>query len=229
MFEYSRAAVGLIVDDLKKMIRVISTILSIGVYVYLVVALLLGFGYWQANACLIGIKVLYDIIELCTRSGSKNKKARKVAKKGYTYTRLIINGITIATTMVNMALNPTTISALAIISTTLLIVVWVLQVLFEVIAFIFEQKIRLLVAGFQRDIKTATAVISSIKNILHIGQSEPQEKIDYEEMYKKEYDRLDTVVVLPEKEEKPKSPLASAVNHLIKKVSSKGDSDRKAG
>ena len=42
MFDYSRAALGLIVDDLRKLIRAVSFILSIGIYAYLVTAILLN-------------------------------------------------------------------------------------------------------------------------------------------------------------------------------------------
>lgn len=225
MFDYSRAALGLVVEDIRKIARRISFVLSLGLYIYLIASIILGFGYWIANVCLIAIKVAYDIIEEVTSKDKKaNRKTRKMAKRGYKYSRLAINGLTIGATMVNMALHPASVTAIAIISTTLLIIVWVLQVLFEIIAFIFEQEVRLIMAGIQKDTRGFTKTINTVKSFLHIGGKEEEEEINYDEHYKKEYDRLDTVVDIPKSSKNKKINLSSAMD-FVKKVVTKDKKD----
>ena len=236
MFEYSKAALGIIVDDLKRLIRVISTFLSIGIYAYLICAIIFQIGFLVANIILISTKVLYDIISnLIFKDKTKDKAKKKIIKRSYTWTKLGINFITIALSMVNMALYSTQVSAIAIISTTLLIIMWVLQVLFEVVTFIFEQKSRLLIAGIQRDVKPIKATVNHIMNLLNMVQEsdKKEEIVDYEKVYKKEYERLDKAVPVKPSYNPPKiniSPLDILKKVVFKKNKKDNDDyDSKVG
>lgn len=196
MFDYSRAALGLIVDDLRKLIKAVSFVLSVGIYAYLVTAIFLNIGYLAANIALLTIKVIYDLLSLVLfRNKTCSKTKRKIVKRSYTWTKLTINFITIGLSMINMAIYSTEVNPIAIVCTTLLIIMWVLQVLFEIVTFIFEQKSRLLIAGIQRDIRPIKNTLNSILNLLNIGMNTAnKEDIDIEEVYKKECARLDTIV-----------------------------------
>lgn len=234
MFDYSKAALGLIVDDLKRLLRVVSFVLSLGIYAYLITAIILGIGFFIANVVLLAIKVMYDIISaFIFKDKKKDKKKRKFAKRSYTWTKLGINFITIGLSMVNMALYSSEVSAVAIVCTTLLIIVWVLQVLFEIVTFIFEQKSRLLIAGIQRDIRPIKTTLNTVLSVLNMGiGSTEKEEIDIEEVYKKECARLDEIVPkdsVPKEYKIQINPLDLVKKALFKKRKKDDDTDEKVG
>ena len=235
MFDYSRAALGLIVDDLRKLIRAVSFILSIGIYAYLVTAIFLNIGYLAANIALLAVKAIYDMLSLVLfRNKTCSKTKRKIVKRGYTWTKLGINFITIGLSMVNMAIFSTEVKPIAIVCTTLLIIVWVLQVLFEIVTFIFEQKSRLLIAGIQRDVRPIKNTLNSILDLLNIGMNTAnKEEIDIEEVYKKECARLDKIVPkdsVPKEYKISINPLDIVKKTLFKKrKKDNADTDEKVG
>lgn len=196
MFDYSKAAIVIILDDFKRWTKIFKIVFSVFTLIYFVYNLIKGNGNIIVNITLLSLYVAYTVFEIVTYNRISKKTKKKIAR-GYKWSKLSIKAFTLGSMLYGMYVAASSIDGISIILATLTIIIWVLQVLLEVIILVIEPKVKLITAGVLTDAKPYTGPLRFIL------KKEKDWEISLDE-YKKELDILSKRVVITEK---PKSKM----------------------
>lgn len=209
MFKYTRASIDAIIEDIKKYYYTFkfgSLLFTIAYFSY---AAIMQYSYLWVNIALLIFFILYGIFELATIN--KNYRlAKKHIRRTYRWTKIIINTITLAGVVYGIYLANYSSSAISIILATLMIILWVLQVLFEIVLEIIENRRDLVIDAWNEDInvmkdgvqtvkETVMKPINSVNNFIKRVKGEeveePEEPKESKERKKsKSIQRLDEII-----------------------------------
>ena len=152
MFKYTREALSVIIEDIKKYCRFFkygSLLFSIAYFVY---SLFTKTGYFIANIILISLLSAYTIFDIIT-SKINIKYVKRYVKRSYKWINLSIKALTLGATLYGIYTATTHVSAFSTIIITLMIVLWLAQLLLEIAIEIIENKADLLINAYNQDIK----------------------------------------------------------------------------
>lgn len=169
MFKYTKAGINIIINDIKNLSKILKYVTLIGTAIYYLIAIILNIGYLAVNIILATLFTAYTIFDFLTDK-KKNKKTRKIVGRSYTWISIGLRAFTLCATLYGMYLGTSNTSAISIILTTLIIILWVLEVLFEVIAQYITDKAKLIMTGFQKD----TEFITKVKNFFKSGENKAE-------------------------------------------------------
>ena len=186
MFDYTKAAGVMILEDLKKWRNNFQIFFSLFTLGYLAYCLIRQVGIFYINLALSVLYVAYTVFQLVTLKRN-NKKLKKRVARTYKWARLLLKTLTLASTLYGIYVASTAVDGISLILATLTIIIWVIQVLLEVLTVIIEPKIRLLTAGLVEDTKTIVPAL----NKMHIIEF----KLDPDN-YKKEIAIIEKRVVI---------------------------------
>lgn len=182
MLDYSKTAIKIILEDFKKWSKVFKIGFSIFTLVYLIYSLVMEKGSLYVNIILISLYVLYTLFELITYKKTI-KKTKKIIAKSYKWANLLIKAFTLGTTLYGIYVAASNVDGISIILAILTIIIWVLQVLLELIILVIEPKLKLVVAGVLTDAKP-------IINTHNLFASKEKDWIVNYDDYKKEIEIL---------------------------------------
>ena len=140
-----------ILNDFKKLCKIFKYGSLVFTAVYFIVALILQIGNVIANSILATLFVAYTIFDFV--ASKKNiKKTKKIVKRSYKWVKIAIRAFTLASMIYGIYIATTAVSAISIIIATLTIIMWVLQVMIEIVIEVIEDKWELLYQSIQKDI-----------------------------------------------------------------------------
>ena len=152
MFNYTRASIGIILDDIKRYHRAFKFGSLIFTLAYFSYALAASVGHIAANIFLVSLYLSYFVFEIVTRD-TDLKKTRRAIRRSYRVTRITVNAVSLAIMLYGIYTATTSIEPISIILATLMIISWVLQLLLAITVEIVESKVDLLVAGWNKDME----------------------------------------------------------------------------
>ena len=152
MFKYTREALSVIIEDIKRYCKFFKFGSLIFSLVYFTYAIISGTGFLIANIVLLSLLGVYTLFEIIT-SNKNIKYVKRYVKRSYKWTNIIIKAFTLGSMLYSIYSATTKVSAISIIIITLMIVLWVVQLLLEIAAEIIENKADLLVNAYNQDIK----------------------------------------------------------------------------
>ena len=165
MFKYTKAALSLVIDNLKlyaKIFKYSSLIFSLAYYIY---SLVTETGNTIVNIILISLIGTYIIFETITFN--KNLKlTKKIVNKSFRWIRLALKAFTLASTIYSVYLTSTHVNAIRIILTTLLLAVFIIQVIIEIVTIIVEHNAKFIIEGFAQDMQDIKKPVNDIKNVI---------------------------------------------------------------
>lgn len=165
MFKYTRTAIDIIISDIKKF----STIFNYGSLIftsaYFIYALVTKTGNFIANIILASLFVGYTIFYFITRS-MEMKTAKKVVKRSYKWIKIVIKTFTLGAMIYGIYTATTNVTPVSIILATLMIILYVLQILLELACEIVEDKKDLLVEAVAKDMEIVTRPVSAVGNFV---------------------------------------------------------------
>lgn len=165
MFKYTRTAIDIIISDIKKF----STIFNYGSLIftsaYFIYALVTKTGNFIANIILASLFVGYTIFYFITRS-MEMKTAKKVVKRSYKWIKIVIKTFTLGAMIYGIYITTTNVTPISIILATLMIILYVLQILLELACEIVEDKKDLLVEAVAKDMEIVTKPVSAVGNFV---------------------------------------------------------------
>lgn len=194
MFKYTKASLSIIVEDLKKFYRFFKYSSLAFTSIYFIYAIASGAGNLYANITLAVLFVAYTIFDLATQN-KKMKKTRKAVKKSYKWAKLLVKTLTLASMIYGIYTATTNVTPMSIILATLMIILWVLQMLFAITVEVVESKVNLVLAGWRRDIEGIKRIGSIFKRDKDDEEAEIddsaelailQERVDHDKEDKKE-------------------------------------------
>lgn len=212
MFDYSKAAFVVLLDDIKKFAKVFKTLSLVFTTGYFIYVLVTQSGFFIANIILASLFLIYTIFEFVVTK-KDIKKIKRVVKHSYSYITLGIKLMTLGAMIYGIYTATKAMTPISIIFTTLMIVLWIFQVLLEFFIQIMENKIDLIVVGLNKDYENLRKPIDGISNVFKRikGQeiAPPVEK-------SKEIIRLEKKIQVLEEEKKQKKEQQKAEKKSLK-------------
>ena len=166
MFKYTRTAFSIIIEDIKKYYRIFkyfSLIVATSYYIY---ACFANIGNLVINIVLACISSIYFLLNIFIFNDSHSKKIKKAIKKGYRWVKLFIQLISLGISLYGIYVLSLSneVKPISIILATLMIILWVIQFVFEIITNILERKIDLLLTAWSYDINTIKNPVNKVGN-----------------------------------------------------------------
>lgn len=182
MVNYSKAAIAIVLEDLKKWSKAFKIGFSIFTLLYLTYSVVMEKGNFYVNVTLLGLYVVYTLFELLTYNKDM-KRAKKIIFRSYKWSKLAIKTFTLGSMLYGIYVAAYDVDAISIILATLMIIIWILEVLLEVLIFVIEPKVKLIIAGVLTDAKPI------INTYNFFRKKEGEIIINYDD-YRKEIDIL---------------------------------------
>lgn len=182
MIKYTKAAIDLIIKDLRfyfRIFRIASSVVTAGFFVYAIVT---GLGNLVVNIVLLSLLGTYLILDLII----DDRKIRRYIRHSYQWLRLALRAFTLGSALYAVYEASQKITPFNIILLTLMIILWIVQFVFEILVIIFEKKKDLLLEAFAEDIedikdiyrKPVNAVKGFVKNVFGHKEEEVEPEKD---------------------------------------------------
>ena len=179
MFLYTRAAFNKIIKDVRMLGKILDIIFPIFYTAYLVYATLADIGFLIPNIILLAASALYLVFYIFVFSNTTRQNKRKKSQTKHTYTRvkIVINGFTLALTLYGFYISTINeISPLAIIFSTLLLIMWLISLCAEAIGSYFEFASHLVIEGLSADFDVVTKATNAVGNMFRKAKGEEPEE-----------------------------------------------------
>ena len=181
MFDYTKEALGLTVTDLKKFVSgctIVSNVLYIG---YLIYALAVGAGSTFLNILLGVVALAYFVIYLFTfRSQSKTvRKIRRAARHYAVWIKIGIKAFTLTIAVYGFYAASTHFTPISVMLTSFMAIIWVGQILVELVCHYVENRINLFKTALDADVEGVSDKVRAVSNVFkRIRGEEIEEKDD---------------------------------------------------
>ena len=185
MFDYSRA----IFDKTKKDLDIALTIYRFGIQIlyisYLIYLLFTPNKIWYLHLALLAISTAFFVFDIVTTKAIKAIKAEKVSrfakrakserlarakkrrsdiKKIKFYTSHFIKIFVLASAFYPIIVAPTTVHPLSIMCTTVMVLLWILQIIFEILKLVLEGRGELFMEALHADVEFITKPVGFVKD-----------------------------------------------------------------
>ena len=164
MFYYTKSAYNLVYRRFKLVSMILGLLLALlgtGYYVY---ASIVGIGYLWASiplATIYGLYGIFGVVAYCLEL----KKSKKIVNKVYKGLSYSVRAFALASTLYGFYVASESVKPLAIVLTTLMIIVWVIQVVFELVSDILWPQARYLIAGVMKDVEPYANVFNKVADL----------------------------------------------------------------
>ena len=151
LFGHTINALNKTIDDFKKAslaFRIATLLISAGYFIYAIVT---ETGILWANSLSLAILVAYNVFELVADKLEIAKTAKKTVKHAYKWLKIVIKSFTLVVMLYGIYVAADSVNGIRIILATLMIIMWVLQVLLEIVSIVAEHRIKYIIQEFQKD------------------------------------------------------------------------------
>ncbi len=179
MFDYTKAAIEKLKEDFKRFGFIYSVIVQVIYILYLAYAIANSKAIFWANVTLGAICLAYFIFYIVTHGkiDKKSKNTKKSIRRLQKYSRLLIKAFTLGTTIYSIYYTALDVTVISVVLSSLMLVGWILQVLFEIARYFFETRADIFMVGLSTDVQKITKPITTVKNIFSLKKSEEKEEI----------------------------------------------------
>ena len=165
MFRYTRAAIDILISDIKKYCAIFKCGSMIFTILYFIYALYSKSGNFVVNVVLLSLFSFYTLLDVITH-GKELKSLKRFIKKSYKWLKMLTKTFSLGVMIYSIYTASTNVSPISIILATLMIILWVLQLLFEIVIELFENKKDLIVAGWSKDVENLKKPVSTVTNFI---------------------------------------------------------------
>lgn len=151
MFKYTRAAFSLIIKRLNLFSKIFKWSLIIFSFVYFIHAIIFEIGNVIINSSLLVMLVGYTIFEISTRK-IENKEMKKTVKRIYSLIKILVRALSLGGTIYGVYTSSTSVSSLTSIVLPLMIILWILQVLIELVSWTIDKYMDCIIEGAKKDL-----------------------------------------------------------------------------
>lgn len=201
MLKYTKAAINKTISEFKLFSRIFKYSFIILNFVYLTYKLITDKTNFIIYLVLLCLFIIYATFSLLFDYDKRFKKAKKLSRRIFKYTNLTFKFLVIGSNILCIIKASSNFNAITIILLLLSTIIWVLQIIIEIIIFIFESKRDLLMDAIKEDFKVVSKPVTGVSNFI--------KKIKGEEITK----------------EDNSSSIQKLENYLSKKIKSKRDKD----
>lgn len=178
MIKYTKAAIDVVIRDIKILSNILKYLTLTLSLAYYICALITQIGNSVVNIVLISLIGCFLIFELITIKIDINKVAKRIIRRIYRWSKLIIKASVLAATLYSLYLTSVTTNGLTIVLSTLTTIFFVIQLIVELLRFLFERYKDLLLDAVKQDIdnfkENASKPVENIVNVTRkIFRKEP--------------------------------------------------------
>lgn len=139
-FPHTKDALTTTINDFKSIYKSIKYISLFFTFAYLVYVFVAKVGNFWVNVTLAGITFAYYVffvfsVKLQSRAMQSTKK---VVRRIYHWLRIIVRAASLGFLLYGMASDPKSVTPISIILATITVIIWVLQVIFELVCNLLE-------------------------------------------------------------------------------------------
>lgn len=167
MLDYTRAAIEKTIADFKKIDYVRNVSTQIIYIAYLLYAVFTPAGKLWADIPLFVLSLAYFIIFLIVTKPNASKNMRKVKKISltiYKRTKLVVRFFTLLVMLYGIYAATTHVNVWSVVFSSLTIVGWILQVVFDVVLRCFINQFNLIYQGLRADFEEIKKPVTSVGN-----------------------------------------------------------------
>ena len=185
MLDYTIVAVKKTVNDFKKILYCSTVVMQLFYIAYLVYATGTHRGFFAINIALLFLSVGYLGFFVYASQNEVGKGVKRVGKKAYAYTKLVINLLSLGIMIFSLVSTAGNLTAVSLLFTVFMGILWVFQVLFQILVYIVESRARLIIDGLKIDFeniaKPVTATTNFFKKLTgkEIEEKEPIKSREY--------------------------------------------------
>lgn len=154
-------------SETKRKVKLISKVFSLSVQViylvYLAFCMLTGLGNIWINTALAVTASAYLVFDILTRDkvAKSTKKTRKKVSNIYRRVKLIYSLFPLLASVYGMYIaSAADVKPISIITTTIMIILWVVRAVIELLVYIIAREIDILKEAFKADIDSMTSVVT---------------------------------------------------------------------
>lgn len=164
MLDYTIAAYNKIKEDFNKLLYY-STICTQLLYMaYLIYALITGTGIFIANMILFVVAGAYFAFFLYATANNLKKPVKKTVKRLFTRCKQLVKLFTLGVMVYGICQTAANARPVSVLITALMIIGFVLQILFELVAWFLTNRINLFIEGLKADYETITKPVKTVGN-----------------------------------------------------------------
>ena len=160
MLDYTKTAVAKIKADFKRLMFVLQVTMQVLGIAYLGYALIAGLGFVWLNIPLLAIAVVALVFLFL----DKHKKAKKFVKKMSKYCTRCIKLFSLVLTMYGLYATSSSLQPLDVVLTAMLIVVWLLQVIFDLLSYLIVSRFDMFMAALEADVEEVKRPVEAVGN-----------------------------------------------------------------
>lgn len=181
MIKYTKAAIELVIKDLRfyyRVFRIATSAVMAGFFIY---AIATGLGNLIINVILLSLLSIYFFLDLFI----DDKKIRRRIRHGYHWIALSLRAFTLGTALYGVYEASQNITPFNIILLVLMIILWVVQFILEIFVIIFERKKDFILEAIEKDVEETKNIyrkpVNAVKNVFkgifgqEVVEVEPEE------------------------------------------------------
>jgi len=162
MFKYTKAAIDIVISDIKRYCNIFKYGSMIFTFIYFGYAIYAKSGNVIVNIVLVSLFGIYALLDLFASNNFKPLK--RFVRRSYKGLKFVTKTFSLGVMIYGIYNATTNVAPISIILATLMIVMWVLQLLFEIVIEIFNDKKDLIVVGWNKDIENLKKPVSTVTN-----------------------------------------------------------------
>ena len=172
MFDYTQTAIKKIFDDFKKFCHVCSIVTQLIYIGYLTYSICAQTGRWWIKTAFLAVSVAYFIFYTCVHHG-KHAKLEKTGKRVYKRSKLFLKLFELVVAFYSIAVTIHDATTASVILLSLMLVGWLLQVVFDVIISIFENRAELFMEALKADVEDMKRPVDTVSNLFKKISGQP--------------------------------------------------------
>lgn len=180
MLKYTLASTNKIKDEIRLMVHIINIVTSAFMIVYLALISIFEIGYLIPNVILLALTLVDFLTYLLTyRTTCKKKKSVKsVITHVYRISKILLNAISLAIIIYTICFDPLSVNSILLVVVPLMIILWIMQLVFEVLSLYVRSRVDLFVDGIQMDFEAVIRPINKVRNAVLGAIGEDEESDD---------------------------------------------------
>ena len=174
MFDYTVTAAKKIYEDFKKFGRVCDVITQILYIAYLTYSVFAQTGRWWIKAILLAVSVSYFVFYVVTQY-SKKYQLSKRGKRVFTWSKLGLKLFELGVAFYSISVTTNDATTPSVILLSMMLVGWLLQVVFDVIVSILENRATLFFEAIKADFEEFKRPLDNVSGFMKKLAGKPVE------------------------------------------------------
>jgi len=193
MFKYTKASINIIIDDIKKFLKVFRVLSLLATTAYFVFQIVTKNGILWLNIVLASLFIIFTVLDFVFEK-AKKKTVKKHLKRTYQWIKLLTGAFTLGFTIYEIYKAPAgSVNGVSIILATLMIILWIVKLITEILVEYIQARSEMVMVAYNEDVDTIKRPVNNVVNVVRkfTGKQVEEIKEDHSAKRFKILNRLD--------------------------------------